>query len=79
MNFNARNASPKLLRDNQIALSPRLRKNLIAGNVEVFAIGVGNINFPNLQSLVQDPDKHAFLLENFDQFAELATYVRGGM
>ena len=54
-------------------------EKLKAGNVEVFAIGVGNINFANLQSLVQDPDKHAFHLENFHQFAELATYIRGGM
>ena len=54
-------------------------EKLKAGNVEVFAIGVGNITFANLQSLVQDPDKHAFHLENFHQFAELATYVRGGM
>ena len=54
-------------------------EKLKAGNVEVFAIGVGNITFANLQSLVQDPDKHAFHLENFHQFAELATYIRGGM
>ena len=54
-------------------------QSLVTGNVEVFAIGVGNINYANLQSLVQDPDKHAFLLENFNQFAELATYLRGGM
>ena len=54
-------------------------QSLITGEVEVFAIGVGNINYANLESLVSDPDKHAFLLENFDQFAELATYLRGGM
>ena len=55
-------------------------QSLLAGDVEIFAIGVGNnIDYGNLESLVQDPDKHAFLLENFDQFAELATYLRGGM
>lgn len=54
-------------------------QSLITGNVEVFAIGVGNINYANLQSLVENPDKHAFLLQNFDEFAELATYLRGGM
>ena len=54
-------------------------QSLIAGNVEVFAIGVGNINYANLQSLVEDPDRHAFLLQDFDEFAELATYLRGGM
>lgn len=53
-------------------------ESLLAGDVEIFAIGVGNINYANLQSLVEDPDKHAFLLEDFDEFAELATYLRGG-
>ena len=55
-------------------------ENLRVGNVEIFAIGVGgNIKYSNLESLVDDPDKHAFLLQDFDQFAELATYLRGGM
>ena len=54
-------------------------RNLLAGHVEIFAIGVGNIDYANLQSLVDDPDKHAFLLQDFDEFAELATYLRGGM
>lgn len=55
-----------------------LAEDLVAQNVEVFAIGVGNVDFGNLQSLVADPDQHAFHLEDFDQFAELATYIRGG-
>ncbi|KAL9972183.1 hypothetical protein ACROYT_G018440 [Oculina patagonica] len=54
-----------------------LAEDLVAQNVEVFAIGVGNVDFGNLQSLVADPDQHAFHLEDFDQFAELATYIRG--
>ena len=54
-------------------------QNLLAGNVEVFAIGVGYVDFPRLRQLVHDPDKHAFHLSDFSQFAELATYIRGGM
>lgn len=53
-------------------------ENLIAGHVEIFAIGVGNIDYGNLKSLVEDPDKHAFHLQDFEEFAELATYLRGG-
>ena len=55
-----------------------IAKQLITGNVEIFAIGVGRVNFPALQGLVKDKNKHAFYLNNFDQFAELATYLRGG-
>jgi len=51
---------------------------LLAGHVEVFAIGVGNVDFPRLRQLVHDPDKHAFHLRDFNEFAELATYIRGG-
>ena len=51
---------------------------LLAGNVEVFAIGVGYVDFPRLRQLVHDPDKHAFHLRDFNEFAELATYIRGG-
>lgn len=54
-------------------------KDLIAGAVEVFAIGVGNVDYNNLRKLVQEPDKQAFHLRDFNEFAELATYIRGGM
>ena len=47
-------------------------------SVEVFAIGVGNINYDQLKQLVEDPTKQAFYLADFDQFSELATYLRGG-
>ncbi|KAJ7352850.1 hypothetical protein OS493_033392 [Desmophyllum pertusum] len=58
--------------------SPLARaKDLLAGKVEIFAIGVGSVNFPQLQSLVSDPDKHAFKLKDFTEFGELATYIRG--
>lgn len=60
--------------------SPISRANdLINGNVEVFAIGVGSVDFNNLRRLVgSNPDKYAFHLRDFDEFAELATYIRGG-
>ena len=54
-------------------------QTLLQGPVEIFAIGVGSVDFPRLQQLVQDPDKHAFHLRDFNEFAELATYIRGGM
>ncbi|XP_078371653.1 sushi, von Willebrand factor type A, EGF and pentraxin domain-containing protein 1-like [Oculina patagonica] len=53
-------------------------QDLVAGKVEVFAIGVGYVNFANLRQLVgSDPDKYAFHLKDFTEFAELATYIRG--
>lgn len=54
-------------------------QTLISGVVEVFAIGVGYVDFPRLQQLVDNPNKHAFHLKDFNEFAELATYIRGGM
>ena len=48
------------------------------GKVEVFAIGVGNINYDQLKQVVDDPDKQAFYLKDFDELADLATYIRGG-
>ena len=46
---------------------------------EIFAIGVGNnVDYDKLKLVVDDPTKQAFHLEGFDQFAELATYLRGG-
>lgn len=54
-------------------------EKLTGGKVEVFAIGVGSVHFNNLRKLVgPTPDKHAFHLKDFNQFAELATYIRGG-
>lgn len=53
-------------------------QDLLKGTVEVFAIGVGHVDFPRLQQLVADPGRHAFHLRNFNEFAELATYIRGG-
>lgn len=57
-------------------------QDLVAGKVEVFAIGVGSVHFNNLRQLVgSDPaiqDKYAFHLKDFNEFAELATYIRGG-
>ena len=54
-------------------------RGLLQGNVEVFAIGVGpNVQQDNIRKLVRDPDKHAFFLKDFNEFAELATYIRGG-
>lgn len=47
-------------------------------SVEVFAVGVGNINYDQLKQVVEDPDKQAFHLADFDEFSELATYLRGG-
>lgn len=46
---------------------------------EIFAIGVGNnLDYDKLRLVVDDPTEQAFHLEDFDQFAELATYLRGG-
>ena len=56
-------------------------RELVTGTVEIFAIGVGNgVNQANLRSLVDQNsiDKHAFFLHDFNEFAELATYIRGG-
>ena len=53
-------------------------RQLHTANVEVFAIGVGSIDFNRLKQVVKDPTKQAFHLKDFTQFAELATYLRGG-
>lgn len=56
-------------------------EKLIQNSAEIFAIGVGYLNFKNLQRLVagQDPRKtYAFHLKDFNEFNELATYIRGG-
>ena len=55
-----------------------IARQLHSANVEVFAIGVGNIDFDKLKQVVKDPTKQAFHLKDFTQFAELATYLRGG-
>lgn len=55
-----------------------IARRLHSANVEVFAIGVGNIDFNRLKQVVKDPTKQAFHLKDFTQFAELATYLRGG-
>ena len=55
-----------------------IAQSLLAANVEVFAIGVGYKNLLDLQKLVKDPAKQAFLLKNFAEFEELSLYVRGG-
>jgi len=58
-----------------------LAKKLIENDAEVFAIGVGHLNFQNLQNLVAGQDSnrpHAFHLKDFNEFNELATYIRGG-
>ena len=52
---------------------------LSTAGVEIFAIAVGdNVDYDNLKQVVNDSTKRAFHLEDFDQFAELATYIRGG-
>lgn len=45
---------------------------------EIFAIGVGNVDYDKLQQVVENPNKQAFHLADFDQFTQLATYLRGG-
>ena len=55
-----------------------IAQSLLAANVEIFAIGVGYKNLLDLQKLVKDPAKQAFLLKNFAEFDELSVYVRGG-
>ena len=55
-----------------------IAQQLHAANVEVFAIGVGNIDYNKLKQVVKDPNKQAFHLRDFTQFSELATYLRGG-
>uniref|UniRef100_A0A6P8IYU7 Sushi, von Willebrand factor type A, EGF and pentraxin domain-containing protein 1-like n=1 Tax=Actinia tenebrosa TaxID=6105 RepID=A0A6P8IYU7_ACTTE len=58
-----------------------IAKKLIDQKAEIFAIGVGGtVNFRNLQILVagQKPGVvYAFHLRDFNQFNELATYIRG--
>ena len=55
-----------------------IAQSLLAANVEVFAIGVGYVNLPALQTLVKDPAKQAFHFKDFAEFGELSLYVRGG-
>ena len=56
-----------------------IAKMLHAANIEVFAIGVGNVITPDtLQEVVRDPAKQAFHLKDFVEFDELSLYVRGG-
>ena len=55
-----------------------IAQSLLAANVEVFAIGVGNINLPALQKLVKDSAKQAFHLQDFADLNKLSLYVRGG-
>ena len=55
-----------------------IAQSLLAANVEVFAIGVGNVNLPALQKVVKDPAKQAFHLQNFADLNKLSLYVRGG-
>lgn len=56
-----------------------IAEDMINGNVEIFAIGVGeDIDYDNLKLVVEDPDKQAFHLNDFNEFTELATYIRGG-
>ena len=55
-----------------------IAQSLLAANVEVFAIGVGYGNLPELQKLVKDPAKQAFHLKNFADLNKLSVYVRGG-
>ena len=45
------------------------------GEVEVFAIGLGKyLTFDNLKSVTNQPDKQAFLLENFNEVIVYASY-----
>ena len=56
-----------------------IAQNLSRAGVEIFAIGVGSgVNFDNLKKLTDDPTKQAFYLKDFTEFAQLATYLRGG-
>ena len=56
-----------------------IAQKLHAANVEVFAIGVGiSANLPDLQKLVKDPAKQAFLLKHWGELYELSRFVRGG-
>ena len=55
-----------------------IAQRLLAANVEVFAIGVARANLPALQQLVKDPEKQAFLLNDFAEVDKLSLYVRGG-
>lgn len=49
-----------------------------SGKVEVFAIGVGYVGMSYIRSLVKDPAKQAFHLQNFNQLEELSSFLRGG-
>ena len=46
--------------------------------VEVFAIGVGYVSVSYIRSLVKDPAKQAFHLQNFNQLRELSLFLKGG-
>ena len=49
-----------------------------SGKVEVFAIGVGYVRVGYIRSLVKDPAKQAFHLQNFNQLQELSLFLKGG-
>ena len=54
-------------------------KRLYENRVEVIAIGIGpGVYKYNLLQLVQDSNKQAFYLQNFDQLRELSFHIRGG-
>ena len=56
-----------------------IAKRLYENHVEVIAIGIGlGVNKYNLLQLVQDSQKQAFYLQNFDQLRELSSHIRGG-
>lgn len=42
--------------------------NFSLGNMQVFTVGIGDINLPELQFIASDPDqKHVFLLHSFNE------------
>ena len=56
-----------------------IAKNLQQANAEVFVIGVGSSFLEyNLQKMVNNPDKQAFYLRNFQEFHELSLSLRKG-
>ena len=55
-----------------------IAQQLHAAGVEVYAIGVGYVDFNNLKKVTGDPPSQAFYLQNFAQLEELTKYFKGG-
>ena len=55
-----------------------IAQQLHAAGVEVYAIGVGYVDFVNLKRVTRDPSRQAFYFQKFAQLEKLTMYLKGG-